>query len=75
MDNETRDDRIEMIGVVLNNNTGLFQVELETPDKQVITCKPSGKIRQNHINVVAGDRVKVELSPYDLTKGRIMRRL
>lgn len=69
-----RDDKVEMIGTVLENNTGLFRVRIDGTE-QVITCQPSGKIRQNKINIVAGDKVRVELSPYDLTKGRISRRL
>lgn len=69
-----RDDKVEMTGTVLENNTGLFRVQIDNTE-QVITCQPSGKIRQNKINIVAGDRVRVELSPYDLTRGRISRRL
>lgn len=69
-----RDDKVEMTGVVLENNTGLFRVQIDGTE-QVITCQPSGKIRQNKINIVAGDKVRVELSPYDLTRGRISRRL
>jgi translation initiation factor IF-1 len=69
-----RDDKVEMVGTVLQNNTGLFLVKIDGTE-QVITCQPSGKIRQNKINIVAGDKVRVELSPYDLTKGRISRRL
>lgn len=69
-----RDDKVEMVGTVLENNTGLFRVKIDGTE-QVITCLPSGKIRQYKINIVAGDKVRVELSPYDLTKGRISRRL
>lgn len=69
-----RDDKVEMLGTVLENNTGLFRVKIDGTD-QIITCQPSGKIRQHKINIVAGDKVRVELSPYDLTKGRISRRL
>lgn len=69
-----RDDKVEMVGLVLENNSGLFRVKIDGTDT-VITCQPSGKIRQNKINIVAGDKVRVELSPYDLTKGRISRRL
>ena len=49
-----------------------FRVELK--DNQVILAHISGKIRMNYIKILAGDRVLVELSPYDLTKGRITRR-
>lgn len=50
-----------------------FRVELES--KQEILAHVSGKIRLNYIKILAGDRVQVEMSPYDLTKGRIIRRL
>lgn len=47
----------------------MFRVELDNGLK--ILCHISGKIRQNFIKILPGDRVKVEMSPYDLTKGRI----
>lgn len=72
--NEDRDDKVGMTGVVIASNTGLFQVKLDGTDS-IVTCQPSGKIRQNKINIVTGDKVKVEMSPYDLTRGRIMYRL
>lgn len=74
MTNSDRDDKISMVGEVIESNTGLFRIRLDD-SKQVVTCKPSGKIRQHKINIVVGDRVKVEMSPYDLTVGRIMFRL
>lgn len=46
-----------------------FRVELE--NGMTITCTPRGKMRLHHIILIPGDRVEVELSPYDLTKGRI----
>lgn len=69
-----RDDRIEITGVVVESNTGLFKVKIDNTE-QLILALPSGKIRQHKINIVVGDRVKVEMSPYDLTRGRIMIRL
>ena len=72
--NEDRDDKISMTGTVMNSNTGLFLVKIDGSDA-IVTCKPSGKIRQHKINIVVNDRVKVEMSPYDLTRGRIMFRL
>jgi len=69
-----RDDRIGMTGMVVESNTGLFRVQIEGTE-QIVTCQPAGKIRQHKINIVVGDRVKVEMSPYDLTRGRIMFRL
>ena len=50
-----------------------FRIILD--NEQEITGYVSGKIRKNRIKILPGDRVTVELSPYDLTKGRITRRL
>jgi translation initiation factor IF-1 len=61
---------IEAVGVVneaLPNAT--FKVELD--NKHVIQAHLSGKMRMNFIRILPGDRVTVELSPYDLTRGRI----
>jgi translation initiation factor IF-1 len=55
---------------VLGNT--MFRVELD--NGHVIVCTISGKIRQKNIKILMGDRVKVELSPYDLNKGRIVYR-
>lgn len=66
----SKDDVIEVEGVVLealpNAN---FQVELQNGHK--ILAHVSGKLRMNYIRIVPGDKVTVEMSPYDLTKGRI----
>ncbi len=66
----TRDDVITMDGTIVDAlpNT-LFNIELENGHK--ILGHISGKMRTNYIRIVPGDRVMVELSPYDLTKGRI----
>ena len=65
---------IEVEGVILQAlSNGNFSVELE--NGHGIICHLSGKMRQNYIKVLPGDKVKVEMSPYDLTKGRISRRL
>ena len=47
----------------------MFRVELDNGHE--ILCHISGKIRMNYIRIMPGDKVKVEMSPYDLTKGRI----
>ena len=52
----------------------MFKVQLTTPNV-VITAYTSGKMRQFKIQILLGDRVSVEMSPYDMTKGRISRRL
>lgn len=51
----------------------LFRVELD--NGLIITAHVSGKMRINYIRILPGDRVTVEMSPYDLTKGRISKRL
>jgi len=67
-------DKIIQEGVVTENlpNT-FFRVELD--DGRVILGHLSGKMRMYHIKVLPGDRVRVEMSPYDETKGRIVQRL
>ena len=63
-------DTIEMQGVVTEvlPNT-VFSVKLE--NDHVITAHISGKMRKNYIRILNGDKVTVEMSPYDLSKGRI----
>ena len=53
----------------------MFKVSLDNLEVPPILCTISGKIRKNYIKIVAGDKVKVEVSPYDLTRGRIVTRL
>jgi translation initiation factor IF-1 len=66
----SRDDVIAMDGIVVDAlPNALFNVELENGHK--VLGHISGKMRTNYIKIVAGDKVLVELSPYDLTKGRI----
>lgn len=64
----------EVEGVVTETlpNT-LFRVKL--PDGRILLCHLSGKMRLNYIRILPGDKVKVEMTPYDLTKGRIIYRL
>ena len=67
----SKQDMIEIEGTVveaLPNAT--FQVELSNGHK--ILAHISGKLRMNYIRILPGDKVKVELSPYDLTRGRII---
>nr|YP_009238408.1 translational initiation factor 1 [Bracteacoccus aerius]AMO01286.1 translational initiation factor 1 [Bracteacoccus aerius] len=64
---------VDVLGIVTHNlSNGKFRVKLEN-GVQVI-AHLSGKIRQNRIKIVVGDKVTVELSPYDLTKGRLVYR-
>ena len=61
---------IELNGVIVETLPGTqFRVELE--NGHVITAHISGKMRMHYIKILPGDRVKVEMSPYDLSKGRI----
>jgi translation initiation factor IF-1 len=65
-----KEDQIEMEGTVIDTlpNT-MFRVQLD--NGHVVTAHISGKMRKNYIRILTGDRVKVEITPYDLTKGRI----
>lgn len=61
---------IEVEGKVLDVLPG-GQFRVELPNKHTVTAHVSGKIRMNYIRILPGDRVTVEISPYDLTRGRI----
>ena len=65
-----KEDNIELEGLVIETlpNT-TFKVKLE--NDHIITAHISGKMRKNYIRILTGDKVKVEMSPYDRTKGRI----
>jgi translation initiation factor IF-1 len=64
-------DVLEVDGVIKEAlPNAMFKVELEGLGKEVL-CHISGKIRMNYIKIVPGDRVKVEINPYSLDKGRI----
>lgn len=69
-----KEDSFEMEGVIVDTlpNT-MFRVELE--NGHIITAHISGKMRKNYIRILTGDKVRVELTPYDLTKGRIVFRV
>ena len=65
-----KEDQIEMEGTIIETlpNT-MFRVELE--NGHIITAHISGKMRKNYIRILTGDKVTIEMTPYDLTKGRI----
>ena len=67
----SKEDVIEVEGTVIDTlpNT-MFKVELENGHQ--ILAHISGKLRMNYIKILPGDKVKLELSPYDLTRGRIV---
>ncbi|CAL4323068.1 translation initiation factor IF-1 [Buchnera aphidicola] len=66
-----KEDNIEMQGIVIDTlpNT-MFRVQLD--NQHIITAHISGKMRKNYIRILTGDKVTIELTPYDLTKGRII---
>jgi translation initiation factor IF-1 len=72
--NREKESLIEMQGVVTQClSNGMFRVKLENGFH--VLAHVSGKIRRNYIRILLGDRVTVELSPYDLSRGRIVYRL
>jgi len=65
-----KEDSVEVTGIVKEAfPSGMFAVTLDAENTVLATL--AGKLRLNRIRVLTGDRVTVELSPYDLTKGRI----
>lgn len=67
----SKNDVIEVEGVVIEKlPNAIFQVELENGHK--ISAHISGKLRQNFIRIIPGDKVRIHMSPYDLSKGRIV---
>ena len=71
MESMTKEQQLEMEGTVIDTlpNT-MFRVEL-TESGHIILAHISGKMRKNYIRILKGDKVTVEMTPYDLTKGRI----
>ena len=67
----SKETAIEQDGVILEAlSNAMFRVELENGHQ--ITAHLSGKMRLHYIRILPGDKVKVEMSPYDLSKGRIL---
>ena len=70
----SKQDVIKMNGTVTEAlSNAMFRVELD--NEMSIICTLSGKLRMNYIRILPGDSVQVEMSPYDLTKGRIAYRI
>ncbi len=68
-----KEDAIEVVGTVVETlPNAMFRVELE--NKHLVLAHISGKMRKNFIRILPGDKILVELSPYDLTRGRIVYR-
>jgi len=69
------EDKIALEGEVIESLPNLlFRIQLDMDDHQVL-AHLAGKMRRNRIRVLPGDRVRVEVSPYDLTRGRIIFRM
>ena len=70
-----KDNVLVVEGEVIENlpNT-LFKIKLDQSEK-VILCYLSGKMRKNYIKILPGDRVRAEMTPYDLNRGRIVYRI
>jgi translation initiation factor IF-1 len=68
-----KEEAIEVVGTVVETlPNAMFRVELE--NKHVVLAHISGKMRKNFIRILPGDKILVELSPYDLSRGRIVYR-
>ena len=68
-----KEDAIEVVGTVVETRPkAMFKVELE--NKHLVLAHISGKMRKNFIRILPGDKILVELSPYDLSRGRIVYR-
>lgn len=69
-----KQENISLTGEVIEElGNSMFKVELDNGHQ--ILCTISGKIRKNYIRILTGDNVKVEVSPYDINRGRIVTRL
>ena len=69
----TNRERLEFEGEVIDANKGKFKVKIT--DTYNVLCTLSGKIRTNSVRILLGDRVKVEVSEYDPSQGRIVYRI
>ena len=70
---KTKEEAIELRGVVTEEVRGAFRVKIDDMEHYVL-CRLAGKMRKFRIRVVPGDRVAVEISPYDMDRGRIIYR-
>jgi translation initiation factor IF-1 len=70
----SKEEGIELDGVVVEAVKGKFRVKIDETD-HIVLAHLGGKLRKHYIRVVAGDKVKVEVSPYDATRGRITFRM
>ena len=71
----SKEDAIEVMATVVETlPNAMFRVQLENESKHQVLAHVSGKMRKNFIRILPGDKVAVELSPYDLSRGRIVYR-
>jgi len=73
MSNTDRDDRMQLDGVVVESNKGVFKVQVN--DAHFVTARLGGRMKMHEIKVIIGDQVVVEVSPYDTSLGRIVKRM
>ena len=66
----SKDDAVTCEGTVVKMERGAFQIQVDNT-QHLVLCKLAGKMRKNFIKVTIGDKVTIEMSPYDLSKGRI----
>jgi translation initiation factor IF-1 len=72
---QDKEKGVEVEGVVVENlPNARFRVKVDEGDGMELLAHVSGKMRMNYIRILPGDRVRIEMSPYDLTKGRIVYR-
>lgn len=68
-------DAILLTGTVLDVHRGdVYTVELDPPERRTIKAVKAGRLHHRHIRITAGDKVTVEMTPYDPTRGRILKR-
>ena len=69
----TKDNVIELEGIVMDNANSKFHVKVN--EKLTVLCTLSGKIRMHNVKILLGDRVKIEVSAYNVNLGRIIYRM
>ncbi len=70
-----KEDSIQTNGTILKEmGSGFFRIQLDKPEGHICLCRASGRLIKYHIKLLEGDLVTVELSPYDLSRGRIINR-
>ena len=69
-----KEEGIKAEGTVIESAHDIFRVRLDDRPDHIVDAKPSGKMRTQHIRILDGDKVVVEISPYDLKRGRIVYR-